>query len=119
MASAAEVTGWPDIADDVSEEIIWDVKVMTATGRDELPYDKYMIVVYRRYEANATGLDPGALHTPNYCGTPGTIRSNIDQWPGARREAYRRAPGDPGKGRLSASNRSASERSERAVRGTP
>jgi hypothetical protein len=35
---------WPTIVEDVSEELVWDAKAMTATGFEETPYDDYMIV---------------------------------------------------------------------------
>ncbi|WP_440772822.1 putative phosphothreonine lyase domain-containing protein [Natronorubrum sp. DTA28] len=49
---------WPRIVNDVSAGVIWDAKVMTATGMAELPYDEYMIVVY----------------TPNYFDTDDVFR---------------------------------------------
>jgi hypothetical protein len=48
LTGAAETIDqlWPAIVDDAAEEILWAAKAMTAFGRQELPYDEYMIAVY-------------------------------------------------------------------------
>lgn len=58
MSEEAIVDCWEAILEDVTDEIIWDAKVSTATGREELPYDGYVIVVY----------------TPNYFETDDVFR---------------------------------------------
>lgn len=37
---------WPRLIEDVNDGTIWDAKAMTAHGREELPYDTWMAVVY-------------------------------------------------------------------------
>jgi len=37
---------WPEIVDDAAEGTPWAAKAMTRTGREELPYDSYVITVY-------------------------------------------------------------------------
>ena len=37
---------WPEMINDAVEGVVWAAKVMTGTGREELPYDSYMIAVY-------------------------------------------------------------------------
>lgn len=69
LAGSAETVErlWPELVDDATEEIIWATKAMTATGRRELPYDDYMIVVY----------------TPNYF-----EKHDVDRVRGHLREEY-------------------------------
>lgn len=37
---------WPDIVDDVTEQVLWGAKAMTATGWEAHPGDNYMLLVY-------------------------------------------------------------------------
>ena len=84
---------WPAIVDDVSEEIIWDVKAMTATGREEMPYDDYMIVVYtpnyfdradvdrvREHLRDAHGIDHEIAYKPDIYTNKGIIDETADEW---------------------------------------
>lgn len=37
---------WPDLVADAAEGTVWAAKAMTAYGREQLPYDEYVIAVY-------------------------------------------------------------------------
>jgi len=37
---------WAGILDDIEAERLWDAKVATANGYEELPYDEYVITIY-------------------------------------------------------------------------
>lgn len=52
------VDRWEAVLDDIAAELVWDAKVTTATGADELPYGEYVLVVY----------------TPNYFDTDDVFR---------------------------------------------
>ena len=45
---------WADVLEDVQKEVIWDAKVATALGYEELPYDEYVITVSRRTTSRPT-----------------------------------------------------------------
>jgi hypothetical protein len=92
--SAEAVTDlWPDIVDDVSTETIWDAKAMTATGRKELPYDDYMIVVYtpnyfdkqdvdrvREYLRDSYSVTKTLLYKPDIYTRKGIVSDTAEDW---------------------------------------
>lgn len=93
---------WPAIVDDVSAEIIWDAKAMTATGREEIPYDDYMIVVYtpnyfdradvdrvRQHLRDAHGVNHEIAYKPDIYTNRGIIDENAAEWGLSNAARYR------------------------------
>lgn len=84
---------WLSIIDDVSAETIWDAKAMTATGREELPYDNYMIVVYtpnyfdekdinrvREHLRDAYSVNKELFYKPDIYTRKGIISDTAEEW---------------------------------------
>jgi len=84
---------WPEIVNDATEEIVWAAKVMTATGREELPYDSYMIAVYtpnyfekhdidrvRKHLRDEYGITHELFYKPDIYTRRGIVPDTAEEW---------------------------------------
>ncbi|AGN00217.1 hypothetical protein L593_01320 [Salinarchaeum sp. Harcht-Bsk1] len=84
---------WADVLDDIEKEVIWDAKVATARGYEELPYDEYVITVYtpnyfethdvERVRARLReehGVARALSYKPDIYTSKGMVDENADEW---------------------------------------
>ena len=84
---------WPEIVADAADGILWAAKAMTAFGRDELPYDDYMIVVYtpnyfekhdvnrvREHLRDEHDVTHELLYKPDIYTAKGIVAETADEW---------------------------------------
>jgi hypothetical protein len=84
---------WLGIVEEVSTGTIWDAKVMTATGREELPYDAYMVAAYtpnyfdkrdvnrvRKHLEEGYDMTEKLFYKPDIYTRNGIISETADEW---------------------------------------
>ena len=84
---------WPELVDDAAEGVLWAAKAMTRFGREELPYDDYMIAVYtpnyfethdvdrvREHLRDEYGVTRELNYKPDNYTAKGIVPDNVDEW---------------------------------------
>lgn len=84
---------WPGIVHDAAEGVIWAAKAMTAFGREELPYDDYVIVVYtpnyfekhdvdrvREHLRDEHGVTHELYYKPDVYTAEGIVADTAEEW---------------------------------------
>ena len=84
---------WPEIVSDAADGVLWAAKAMTAFGREELPYDDYMVVVYtpnyfekhdvdrvREHLRDEHGVTHELLYKPDIYTAKGIVAETAGEW---------------------------------------
>lgn len=94
---------WPDVVDDVDEQILWGAKAMTATGWEAHPGDAYMIIVYtpnyferrdvdrvREHLRDEYGVTRELYYKPNIYSVEGIQPDTAENWGLSMAARYRK-----------------------------